>query len=246
MPTQVVGLATETDTAFGVTAVRTYSLGLVTETDTALAVTSSLTDVSAAAAGLLPCELAGIGIVNSALTKLGVRAITSLIDDLPKAHVCHDVYIDLLDEELRTHVWNFAKSKRRLAQSGIAPVSGFDFAYPLPSDWLRTVGVHGNDAETSRPRYETVGRTIQTDADELWLTYIRRECDASVMDTLFREALANKIAFEIAGSIVGVVSARDRFEDAYRSGVREARSTDAIEDYPEQMPESSWLTVRRR
>jgi hypothetical protein len=215
---------------------------LVTETDTALAVTSSKTDIVI----LLPCETAGIDIMNSALTKLGVRPIASPSQDTFNAHVCLDVYVDLLDEELRTHVWNFAKKKRRLAQSGIAPVSGFDFAYPLPFDWLRTVGVHGNDAETSRPPYETVGRTIQTDADEVYLTYIRRECDASKMDALFREVLANLIAFEIAGSIVGVVSARERFEEAYRSGVREARSVDAIEDYPEQMPESSWLTVRRR
>ncbi len=246
MPTVVVGLATETDTALAVTAARTYAIGLATETDTALAVSSSQTVVTALVRGLVQCEVAALPVVNAALVKLGAARIDSLVQEHPNAYVAHDIYLDELDAELRAHVWNFAKTKRRLAQSGTAPVCGWDRSYPFPVDCLRVVAVHGDDDEAYAPPYEIVGRAIQTDSIECWLTYIRRECDYEVADASFFEVMAYRLAIEMVGAVTGTVSDRDKVRKGYRRAVLRARSVDAIEDYPEQMPESPWVTERGR
>jgi hypothetical protein len=83
-----------------------------------------------------------VGICNSALIKIGASRITSLTEGSKNANLCAEQYAKLRDAELRAHLWNFATSRQKLAQISGAPVSGFEFHYQLPSDWVRTVAVY--------------------------------------------------------------------------------------------------------
>jgi hypothetical protein len=182
-------------------------------------------------------------ICNNALRKLGAGRITSLDENSKNARVCKEIYVGQRDAELRTHVWNFAKKKEKLTQ-GTTPVSGFDYAHELPDDWLRTVGVHGDDAEHSKPRYETIVKTIESNHEELWITFVRQVTDTNTMDVLFRRALAYRIAMTVASALEGTVMSPKELRKGYRIVIRTARSVDAIEDYPEQMPVSDWEAAR--
>lgn len=182
-------------------------------------------------------------ICNNALRKLGAGRITSLIEASKRAKICNEVYKRLRDDELRSHVWNFAKAKAQLSAT-TTPVSGAEYAHDLPDDWIRTVGVWGDDAQHSQPRYAIQQRTIESDFEDIWLTYVRRVESVVLMDALFRRALAYRIAMEIAGAIEGSDVSRETLERDYAGVIRQARSVDAIEDYPEAFPVDDLIAVR--
>lgn len=185
-----------------------------------------------------------VGICNSALIKLGATAIMSLTEGSRNANLCLEQYDKLRDDLLRGHVWNFAIERTKLARLAAAPDYGFAYAYQLPADWLRTVGVHDNDAGHGAARYRIEGRRVLSDASQLWLKYIARIEDPNRMDAAFREALAWKLAIDFAIPIVQSSTARSEAAEGYRRAVVKARSVDAIEDFPDPLPESDWVALR--
>ena len=58
------------------------------------------------------------------------------------------------DDLLRSHTWNFATKRAKLAPSATPPASGFDNQFRVPSDFLRIVDVSDNDAHTGNVYYK--------------------------------------------------------------------------------------------
>jgi hypothetical protein len=137
-------------------------------------------------------------IVNEALRLLKAERITSLTDGSNNANKANDIYEEVRDTLLRGHNWNFATKRQKLALSATAPTFEFDNAFPLPSDWIRTISVHDNDAGSGTVLYreeEVAGQgAIVTSADELWIRYVYRVTDPNRMASDFRTALAYAIA----------------------------------------------------
>lgn len=170
--------------------------------------------------------------------------ITSLTEGSPNANRCNEQYAKLRDQMLRKHLWNFAKERVKLAQLSETPVSGFDYQYQLPSDLMRVLAVHDNDASRGTIRYEIKGDRILSDANEIYLIYVRRVTDPNEMDELFRECLAIALAEDLALAVTGSQPLQERMRGKLRSEIATAKGADAIEDWPEQFPESSWLSAR--
>jgi len=84
-----------------------------------------------------------VDIANRALSKVGGTPITSFTQGVRNSNVVHDIYDDLRDE-LLDYPWNFASVRAKLARSSTTPVFGWDYAYVLPSDWIRTRSAHDN------------------------------------------------------------------------------------------------------
>ncbi len=186
-----------------------------------------------------------IGICNSALSKIGTtNRISSLTEDSKNAQACNEQYAKLRDDLLRGHVWNFAKARIKLAKNATAPTYEFDNAFTLPADWLRTVAVHDNDAGDGTTAYRLEGRQVLSSADELWLTYVKQETDPNTMPADFREALAYRLAVELALPIAQSNTVQASMERLFVRKLRQAKSTDGIEDQPENLPAGSWVTGR--
>lgn len=183
---------------------------------------------------------------NEALQEIGVGVpIISLEQDDPAARACNRIYAKRRDGLLRSHIWNFAIERVKLGQLSSAPAFGFDNRYQLPSDWLRTISVFNNDAGVGTVEYRIERRTIHSNANELWLRYIRRVTDPNDFDLLFYEALVMRLAWALAQPIAQSNTLEKLKRDAFRVIIRQARATDAIEDWPEEIPEGSWVTARR-
>lgn len=101
--------------------------------------------------------VAEVDIINAALTRASARVISSISDSTPGGLIAGDVYTFERDEELRAHVWNFAVTRVRLPRLTVLPKFEFAYAYKLPSDWLRTVSVHDNEAGAGQVRYKQEG-----------------------------------------------------------------------------------------
>lgn len=185
-----------------------------------------------------------VDICNRALIAIGADTITALTDGSNNAHACNDVYESARDELLRLHPWNFAVARSRLGRLAEAPVFGFRFAYQLPSDWIRTLSVHGDDTGGVTVAYRQEGRTLHADAAALYLRYICRVSDPNRMDPLFRTALSLRIALDVTDRVSHSESKVARVARQFERALRAAKAVDSQEDRPDALPTPSWLAVR--
>ncbi len=187
-------------------------------------------------------------IANAAMRLLKANRITSLTDGTNNANAANDVFTEVRDDLLRAHNWNFATKRQKLAQSSTAPTFEFDNAYPLPSDWMRTVSVHNNDAGFGTFLYreeEVDGQgVIVTSADEVWIRYIYQVTDPNRMAADFRTAFAYALALAIPGVSNLSAAREDRLEDRAGKRLNKAKHSDAVGSVPERRPVGSWVTVR--
>ncbi len=190
------------------------------------------------------------GICNSALSKLGNNRIVSLTEGTPAANLCLEQYGKLRDHLLRAHDWNFAASRVKLAQLSNTPAFGYDFQYALPSDWMRTISVHPTDSRNdvltdyAIESTEAEGRVLRTDHPHVYLRYVRRLTDPNVMDPAFREALAWRLAMELAVPLAKSGSLRDRMERGFEDALAVAKSIDGQDDPPQALPAGAWVAAR--
>lgn len=185
-----------------------------------------------------------VGLCNRALVAIGAETITAITDGGNNANACNEVYEDARDEMLRAHPWNFAVARAKLGRLAEAPAFGFRYAYQLPSDWLRTISVHGDEAGVATVRHKHEGRAIHSDAADIYLRYIRRITDVNMMDAMFRTALSIRIALDVVDRVAHSESKVARVAKQFEQALRAAKSVDSQEDQPDEIPAGSWIAAR--
>lgn len=145
---------------------------------------------------------------------------------------------------LRAYNWSFAITRVKLAQLSDAPVFEYDFAYQLPSDWLKTLKVNNNPAGAGIVEYRIEGREILSNASDIYLRYISRVTDPNTMTADFREALAWRMAVDLAQSVTQSTTVQEAMKKGLADKITSADAQDAIEDFPPERPESDWVSVR--
>ena len=187
-------------------------------------------------------------VVNKSLRMIGQPPVTSLTDGSSTANAADDVYTEIRDELLSGHPWNFATKRVQLAQSSTTPAFEFDYAYPLPSDWLRTISVHDNDAGhgTILFRSEFVGtqRCIVASSDAVYLRYVYQVTDPNLMTADFRAALEAALASDLAITIASSNTLHEQMETLLKRKLARARSSDALGAFPELRTRGSWASSR--
>jgi len=187
-------------------------------------------------------------IYNGALRLVGGSRVTSPTDGTKNANAANDIYAELRDDLLASSPWNFATKRKSLARSSSVPDFGFAFAYPLPSDWIRTVSVHG-DASGKGPlnfREEVVNgqRAIVTDASVCYLRYVFRQTDPNMMSSNFLRSLELALARDLAVPIANSNTLEDQLARKAERALAKARSVDALGAFPERRPRGSWVSTR--
>lgn len=189
-----------------------------------------------------------VSIVNRALTKLGADRILLLSDDSQQARVMNSMYADVRDAEVARYHWKFAIKRTTLPALVDAPIWGYQYAYPLPMDYLGLVQVdeiYVRSCMKGRAPWSVESGNILTDISApLKLRYISRITNAGLFDPLFVETLACKLAMEGAESLTQSSSKLQAVEQQYQFALREAARRDAIENPPDDIPWGSWLDSR--
>ena len=196
-----------------------------------------------------------VEIANLALTKLGAERIVSFDDPSKEARALTAIYDLVRDDELRRHRWNFAFKRASLAALPDAPEWGYTLQYELPSDCLRVDQVGEYFESYLAPGieyrggpdmpYQIEGRRILTDiAAPLVIRYIYRVTDSGQFDASFVEALACRLAAQLAEDLSQSTGKGEQARKDYQSAIAWARRVSAIEKPPEDPPDNAWLMAR--
>jgi len=88
------------------------------------------------------------------------------------------------------------------------------------------------------------GDTLRTDETTANVIYVSKTTDPNKFDTLFIEALATRIAAELAHKLSENSAMAQELKNEYAIKIAEARQADASEGTPEDIIEDTWLNAR--
>ena len=182
-----------------------------------------------------------VEIINAALAEIGAPAITDLSDKTPEARAASRNYPLVRDAVLRLHPWNCAQKRDTLTSPSVtAPAWGFANAYDLPADFIRLIALEGDPFQ----RFRVEGLQVLSDSSEVNILYVYRLEDVSKMDTLLRQAIATRLAAQIAMTLKGSSDQVVRLFQLADAKLAEAQGIDSLEGPVEIHQPGSWLRAR--
>lgn len=185
-----------------------------------------------------------VEIINAAAINLGEDPVTNAEFDNGEnkmARLGKRRYPAIRDAVLRAHPWNCAMKRASLASIDPKPIWGVDNAFQLPADCLRVLRTQRREVA-----YKVEGRTIVANAEAPFLIlYTHRIEDPNLFDALLVEAIAARLAADLAHPITQSTSLIQVMFDLYRQKIIEARGMDGQEGTGDTLIADEWLASRR-
>ena len=180
-----------------------------------------------------------ITICNSALLKIGVERINSFTDTSKAARLCKEQFGKIRDELLESHYWNFAMKRVTLALLPDPPLFDYDFAHQLPADCVRVRKTINDE------RFVIEGRQLLSDSKVIDIQYISSDTNASEYSKSFSEALAYRLAADLAYPLVQSLSLTDKMDQKALRWLKDARGVDGQEGHLDSLQADVWTGSRR-
>jgi hypothetical protein len=179
-----------------------------------------------------------VQICNLALSRVAQASIASLTETSPPARQCRVHYEPARDTVLRAFDWPFARARVALANVGLGLVTEWAYRYQLPADCLAVRRVGPFDRHAAPVPFETEGATVLTDLSEATLVYTQRITDSTRFDPLFADALAWRLAMDLALPLKVDRALRSEAAQGYQTAISAAEAAAANEaDFrPAYMP----------
>ena len=173
-----------------------------------------------------------VNICNSALNLIGASTISALTEDTKNARLCNQRYEPVRNRVFRGHNWNCLIKRVELARNSTAPVMEFNYAYALPSDFLRIMKIHNGttDSIAADLPYKVEGKNIVTDQTTVYLVYVALDTDPNNYDAYLREAISHQLAADLAYAITNNATLANNYMARADERLREARFIDATEN----------------
>ena len=183
-------------------------------------------------------------ICNMVLIELGEPQINS-IDDAGKApETLKAVWDHCLKSVLSEHDWTLARQWVALPvdSSFESPDDNFEYAYQLPSDYLRMA----KQVQLINDSYAVCGTHLLSNIQDLEIRYIKLEEDITKYPTFFVSALVFRIVAAVALNIANRASKSNDWLSRYESlELPKAIYQDTINESGRNMIQSdSWLDAR--
>lgn len=186
--------------------------------------------------------LNSIQLASRALIKIGATPIAGFDEGTAESVVAASLYPSVRDALLSAHPWSFATAQRDLPRLVGVPTADFDYAYQLPSDFLRALSA-GEAGYGRGLDYRIVERRLHTNAGAVTLTYVFRPGEAS-FPPFFDQALIAKLAAEFCLPITESTSRAEAMHKLAEDQARQARLIDAQQDVPARFEDYTLVGVR--
>lgn len=193
-----------------------------------------------------------VDICNEAMDLLGAATITSLTENSKEARLCNRRFETVRDAVLRSHPWNTAVTRAEIARDSTAPAFGFTYQYTMPTDpyCLRVLSFWNSNVDNevaaydSQVMYKIEGRKILSNEGTCKITYIGRVTDTEQFDPMLSNTIAHRLAAEAAYAITGSTTVAQQMQALYEQRLREARSMDGMEGYPDKIIADDFVNIR--
>jgi hypothetical protein len=201
-----------------------------------------------------------VAICNQALGWIGGSLIISLDDQSVEAKLCKANYAELRDTVLEEREWTFAIKRAEPAKLAMPPAYGFDAAFQLPSDCLRVLQVSraGSDvlgggtgrSSTMQGRAQEIewlregSAIVANHANQIYIRYISRIVDTTKFSPMFGQALAARIAMDLAIPIAQSAKLQMDMAQMYGEKMQLAASSDGMQGRSYRTRSDSLTVVR--
>lgn len=163
-------------------------------------------------------------ICNGALQKIGVPRIMSLSEQTKEAKICNSEYDKARRAVLRLYTWGFASKRVVLAPDPVPPAFEYEYAFQLPSDYLRVIELYEYHGE-----YLVENGQILANADVINLKYVYDIEDITTADSLFCDALEWFLGYNISRYLVETDTVRAEALQGFRNALPMAKFVQSTE-----------------
>lgn len=194
-----------------------------------------------------------IEICNIALSRVAqTEPIVSFTEKSKAAELCSVFYGPLRELVLSDFPWPFAESVVYLADIG-SPAPGWAYRYRYPADCLKVREIiqpgqrRPMASELQIPYavgYDVGGRAIHTDQPEAGVRFTFRVEDSTFFDPLFVDALAWRLAMDLALPLSSKSDLQQFATQQYQISLTKAEASAFNESQDDPEPDSEFVAVR--
>ena len=183
-------------------------------------------------------------ICNQALSWLGATPITSIEEASTEAEYCRNNYPFVRDAVLEERHWSFAYDR---ATSTVAdqPAWGDLYEHPVPLDWMYVHEVY-TDTYGTPSEWIKEGRYVLAPETTVYMRGIKRVTDTGQFTTLFVQAVAARLAADLAIPLTENRQLQADMWALYNDKLKEAAARDAQQGRNSKVRTGSLLSTRNR
>lgn len=191
---------------------------------------------------------------NMTLAHLRERRLGSLTENREPRRVLDDFYSQAVGDALEEGLWNFfIRTIRADASTTLVPAFGASYAVVIPPDWVRTVML-SQDENFKNPLLDYLEETgvWYVDVTPLFARYISNDpqygTDLGSWTASFTKYVSLLLAEYTCGKITGstdLLKGPDGISDRLKKARTKAKSNDAMNQPPGEMPMGTWARSRR-
>lgn len=184
-----------------------------------------------------------VDICNMALAMIGGNAISSFDEGTTEANLCKTLYPDLRDAVLEEAYWSFSLS--RVALTNYAEYQGGYHHFDIPNDVLAVHRLYDSDSfSTQINDWFVEGNRILTRRNSVFAHCTKKIEDVKRFSNMFTQALATRIASELAIPIAGSATMKNELFSSYVAKVTAAKTSDGVQGTRENLSRGRILNSR--
>jgi hypothetical protein len=109
-------------------------------------------------------------------------------------------YNQTINEILSEYDWRFARQQAgNVAKDATAPVTGYDFRYPVPTGTIKVLRINGIDTSENFGTWEVVGNFVHTNlVTPISIDYIAAPVSDTSYPAIFIELVVARLAYKLA------------------------------------------------
>ncbi len=208
-----------------------------------------------------------VAICNIALGWLGGNLIISLEDQNNEAVLCKANYEPLRDAVLEEREWTFAVKRLELVELTATPLYGYDKAFQIPPEVIRIVqisragevdsgllvegsflsasrGGTGTGRETRIEWAREGNQVLASNAERIFARALVRIDDTTKFSPAFDQALAARLAMDLAIPLTGSIKNQTAFAKMYGEKIQLAAASDGMQGRSQNVRADAFTVVR--
>lgn len=196
--------------------------------------------------GILEISDSDLDVFNAALAKIGVRAVSSFLENSQAARVGNAIYADELERILTTYPWRFAYAQRAMTRLDIVAPSPWETMWDK-GNLLVVRNVFENDSQT---QFEVFADGVATRTSAAFDGTVYGSGTIAVEPErwagYFRSAFIDHLAGELAMPILQDERIAQAMYNKAEVSMRTAKSRDAQNRTPTRLDTQLFVRARRR